>query len=131
MDDIKGYFENKTGLGVLATADGDGLVDTAVYARPHVTADDRLSFIMADRLSHANVLANPHASYLFVEEGPGYRGKRLYLTKIGEDTDREVIDSLRRRSGRDACSRSDGKLFLVHFRIDRVLPLVGDDGQGI
>jgi len=28
---------------------------------------------------------NPHAAYLFVEEGHGYKGKRLYLTKIKEE----------------------------------------------
>ena len=76
MNDLESYFENNSGLGVLATADDAGRVDTAIYSRPHVTGEDQVSFIMADRLSHANVLANPHASYLFVEEGKGYRGKR-------------------------------------------------------
>jgi hypothetical protein len=32
---LKDYFENAKGLGVLATADADGKVNWAVYARPH------------------------------------------------------------------------------------------------
>lgn len=33
--DFKRYFENEEGVGIFATADGDGKVDAAVYARPH------------------------------------------------------------------------------------------------
>jgi hypothetical protein len=33
--DVKTYFENTKGSGILATADKDGMVDAAVYARPH------------------------------------------------------------------------------------------------
>ncbi len=34
---LQDYFENVQGLGILATADSDGMVDLAVYAKPHVT----------------------------------------------------------------------------------------------
>jgi hypothetical protein len=37
--DLKDYFEKTSGLGVLATADSNGLVDMAVYARPNVMED--------------------------------------------------------------------------------------------
>ena len=33
---LSDYFENTTGTGVLATADSNGNVDVAIYARPHV-----------------------------------------------------------------------------------------------
>ncbi len=78
--DLSEYFESANGLGVLATASADGQVDLAVYARPHVLAKDTVAFIMADRLSHANLQSNPRAAYLFREDGEGYRGKRLHLT---------------------------------------------------
>ena len=34
--DLGEYFEKNEGLGVLATADAQGNVDAAIYARPHV-----------------------------------------------------------------------------------------------
>ncbi len=120
---LKDYFETTNGTGVLATADGDGKVNAAVYSRPHVMEDGILAFIMRDRLTHHNLQSNPHATYLFVEEGPGYKGKRLYLTKAREEQDSELLDSLRRRQYID---EKDESKFLVLFQLDKELPLIGD-----
>ena len=124
---MKDYFESSKGCGVLATADADGRANVAIYARPHFLDDsdhNMASFIMNERLSYANILENPHAAYLFMEEGGKYVGKRLTLTKVGQDDDQEKIRSLRRRSLPDDCY--EGKTqHLVHFRIDGVRPLVG------
>ena len=126
--DLKDYFENHKGLGVLATADGEGRVDVAVYARPHVTGEDTVALIMADRLSHANLQANPHAAYLFREGGEGYRGVRLMLTRTGEQTDAEKIEAMRRRKVPPVCPADEAEArFLVTFHVDRVRPLVGDE----
>ena len=125
------YFENAKGLGVLATADADGKVDVAVYSRPHFlgAGDQELALIMADRLSHANLQSNPHAAYLFIEEGEGYLGKRLSLTRIREETDPEKIRAIRRRDLPPECEGADTeKRYLVHFRVDETRPLVGDSG---
>ena len=48
---LKTYFDETKGLGVLSTADGKGRVNAAVYARPHMMEDGGLAFIMRDRLS--------------------------------------------------------------------------------
>jgi hypothetical protein len=126
--DLAGYFESTKGFGVLATASADGKVDLAVYARPHVLDEETVAFIMADRLSHANLQANPRAAYLFRENGEGYEGKRLYLSKVSEETDPDKIESLRRRKAPPACLADEGEpRFLVAFRIDKVRPLVGDE----
>ena len=48
--------------GCLATADAYGKVNVAIYSRPHFLDpddDETPAFIMADRLSYANVEANP------------------------------------------------------------------------
>jgi hypothetical protein len=122
--DLKEYFENTKGFGVLATSDKQGRVDAAVYARPHVMEDGTVASIMSDRLTHENLKTNPHAAYLFLEEGGGYRGKRLFLTKVREEQDAELIKKFSRR-----CYPSelevDEPLFLVVFRIDKELPLIG------
>ena len=120
--DLKEYFENTKGLGVLATADADGKVDAAVYARPHFMEDGSIAMIMRDRLTHHNLQSNPHAVYLFHEDGPGYKGKRLFITKVREEQDTELLESLRRRQYLD---EKDESKFLVFFKLDKELPLVG------
>jgi hypothetical protein len=120
--ELKEYFENTEGSGVLATADGEGKVDAAVYARPHFMEDETIAMIMRDRLTHNNLQSNPHACYLFIEKGPGYKGKRLFLTKLREEQDSELLQSLRRRQYID---EKDETKYLVFFKADKVLPLVG------
>jgi hypothetical protein len=119
------YFENTKGLGVLGTADANGNVDLAIYARPHVQNEENVSFIMGDHLSHENVAQNPHAAYLFVEDGPGYKGMRLYLTRTGEETDPEKIEAMRRPS-RKGIDYGEALKYLVHFRVEKSRRLVGD-----
>ena len=118
------YFENTVGTGVLATADSNGNVDIAIYARPHVIDEKTVAFVMNERLSYKNLTSNPKAAYLFVEEEPGYKGKRLYLTKTREETDVELIESMRRRKT-DKYQESDLKKYLVYFSVDKIRPLVG------
>lgn len=68
---LREYFEEAKGVGVLATADAAGKVNAAIYARPQFLDpddDQTLVFIMADRLSHANVQANP-SRRVFVHRG--------------------------------------------------------------
>ena len=120
--DIKEYFENTEGSGILATADSEGKVDAAIYARPHFIEDGTIALIMRDRLTHHNLLSNSHACYMFIEKGPGYKGKRFFLTKVREEQDSELLQSLRRRQ---YINEKDESKFLVFFKIDKELPLVG------
>jgi len=120
--ELKHYFENTKGVGVLATADADGKVDAAIYARPHFMEDGTLAIIMRDRLTHHNLQSNPHATFLFIEDGPGYKGKRLFMTKLREEKDSELLNSLRSRQYLD--EKEEAK-FLVFFKLDKELPLVG------
>jgi CRP-like cAMP-binding protein len=125
---LRDYFENTQGVGVLATADADGQVDVAIYARPHFLADDdeQLALIMLDRLSHQNLQSNPHAAYLFIEKEEGRQGKRLYLTRLREESDREKIRQVRRVDLPPECAAMDDETrYLVHFQVDRVRPLFG------
>ena len=121
--ELKDYFESAKGVGVMATADADGKVDAAIYARPHFMEDGTLAFIMRDRLTHHNLQSNRHATFLFIEDGPGYKGKRLFLTKLREEENSELLHSLRRKQYPD--DKEEPK-FLVFFELDKELPLVGD-----
>jgi hypothetical protein len=120
------YFEKKKGKGIIATSDSNGKVGMAVYARPHFINEKTVAFIMADRLMHKNLESNPNAAYLFWEAGDRYVGKRLYLTKIKEEQGSELIDKIRRK---DSCPVDEGYKrglrYLVYFKLNKVLPLVG------
>jgi len=122
--DLDQYFKDTKGTGVLATADGEGRVDAAVYTRPHVMDTEIVAFIMPDRLTHHNLQSNDHAAYLFMEEGGGYKGVRLFLTKMQEETEGELIQAIRRSKYGAACGEEEHCFFLVYFKVDRVLPLI-------
>jgi len=119
------YFEKTKGTGVLATADGKGKVDAAIFARPHILGDGNAAFIMRDRLTHNNLQSNSHAAYLFIEEGGGYKGKRLFLTKIREEEESELLHSLKLRINSPKVDTEKGSKYLVIFKIDKELPLIG------
>jgi hypothetical protein len=122
------YFASAKGIGVLATTDAAGQVNQAIYAKPlflEKDDDTTCSFIMAHRLTHDNVSHNPSASYLFVEEGEGYVGKRLSLIVGEEEFDPEKIKELRRRN--DLPLQDEECRYLVEFHIEGVRPLIGNE----
>lgn len=123
---LNDYFEKTTGTGVLSTADGSGVVNAAIYSRPHFIEDDKLAFIMRDRLSHKNLETNPHAVYLFIEDGPGYKGKRIYMRMVREEKNADQIASLQRRK---YVKEINEDRFLVFFELVRERPLVGDENS--
>ncbi|HUU16938.1 MAG TPA: pyridoxamine 5'-phosphate oxidase family protein [Sedimentisphaerales bacterium] len=119
------YFENVKGIGVLATSDSDGNVDIAIYSRPYIIDEKTIAFSMLERLSYANVQSNPKAAYLFVEEGEGYAGTRLYLTKTGEEKDPQRIKEIKQQHSKTHSSDETPK-HLVYLTVDKIRPLVGD-----
>ena len=123
---LSDYFENVQGLGILATADSDGMVDLVIYVRPHVIDETTIAFVMRERLSHQNLKSNPNAAYMFVEQGEGYVGKRLYLTKTREETNTSLIEEFRRRQPEICAADDDSNKYLVFLQVNEVWPLVGD-----
>ena len=122
--DLTEYFDTKKGFGILATADSKGNVDGAPYSKPHFEDSHTVSFIMADRLSHKNLESNPHAAFIFREEG-NFAGRRLFLTKVREEDDPDKINALMKQYHPDWYKAyKDKKKFLVYLRINKVLPLV-------
>lgn len=122
MKNLQEYFEKTKGTGVLATADSKGKVDAAIYSHPHFLEEGTLAFIMRDRLTHHNLQSNPSATFLFIEEGPGYKGKRLFLRKVREENNPELIRKIKRRKYTD---ENQEPMYLVYFAIDQELPLIG------
>jgi len=125
--ELKQYFTTQNGTGILSTADSQGRVDTAIYARPHVMDDGTLAMIMRERLSHKNLRENPFAAYLFIEQSPGYRGVRLFLKKIREDDSPELIQNMTRRCLSAEEDLTKGAKFIVYFEVEKALKLIGGE----
>ncbi len=119
------YFNGASGKGILSTADADGRVDAAIYSKPHILEDGTLAFIMRDHLTHHNIGSNPYATYLFIEDVPHYKGIRLFLQKVREDTDPEMIAKMTRRHLTKEQDKVKGPKFLVYFTLEKILPLIG------
>ncbi len=119
---LEEYFESTQGTGVMASSDSEGRVNIAIYARPRILEDGRIALILANRLTLKNLRENPYAAYLFLENGPGYKGLRLYLRKVGEDNDKEKVKAMLRDPMH---KRADEDLTVVYFEIEKVLSLVG------
>ncbi|MFZ9034425.1 MAG: pyridoxamine 5'-phosphate oxidase family protein, partial [Anaerohalosphaeraceae bacterium] len=62
--------------------------------------------------------------YMYIEKGPGYQGRRLYLEKTALEEDPETVNQFRRSSHGDTGGESQAKL--VYFKVTRIRPLVGD-----
>ena len=124
---LRDYLAETRGRGVLATASADGRVDAAIYSRPHVSEDGTVAFIMRQRLTHSNLQSNPYAVYLFMEEEAGARGLRLFLKKIGEDQNPELLERMTRRHLSPAEDEARGPKWIVYFRIEKALALIGGE----
>ncbi len=119
---IAEYFSASPGHGILATADGSGKVNAAVFSKPHFIDEDTVAFLMSDRLTHHNLQTNPSAVYLFIEDHAGWKGKRLYLEKIREERNTDLARSMIRHvhTGQEKMDVN-----LVFFHLEKVLPLTG------
>jgi len=120
---LKNYFSDKIGVGVISTANDKGEVNGAIYAKPHVLGDETIAFIMRDRLTRANLQHNSLAHYMFIEHEHGFHGVRLSLVMKEEIKDKETIASLSRRStmGND----EDEERYLVSFKVQKAIALIG------
>jgi len=125
---IHEYFMKTAGHGVLATADSTGKVNVAIFSRPHAIDEKTIAFIMADHLTHANLQSNPRAAFLFMEAGSEHAGKRFHLSKTKELKGSEISDpALKEKFEKASREYEYEKLCVVHFRVDRVLAMVGED----
>ena len=119
------YFDKVDGTGILATANIDGKVDLAIYAKPIVVNDKTVAFVMRERLSHQNVRHNPNAAYMFIEK-QGIKGVRLYLSMIREETNTSVVEKIIKQHPEICPSVDEANKYFVHFKVERARELVGE-----
>ncbi len=122
------YFTKAQGLGILTTSNAEGDVNAAIYTKPTVTDDSTLSFNMLSRLSYANIQSNPKAAFMFIESSEGYKGKRLYLTKVSEKANALHTQTLKEKYPR-VFKQGELDKHIVCFRVDRVRSLVDESAS--
>ncbi len=120
------YFEKTEGMGVLATSDVEGNIDLVIYTRPYVIDEETVGFSMPERLSHLNLESNPKAAYMFVEEGQGYKGKRLYLVKLGEESNSKRIEEMKKKYERKSRAPEQTPRDFVYFKVNKIRPLTSN-----
>ena len=125
--DLRHYFENTDGTGILATCDPAGRLNQAIYSKPFVIDDKTVAFVMKQRNSHKNLKSHLKASYLFIEKGTSGKGIRFHMTLRNEDKNRSLIEALRKKQPCIYPKDDDSNKFLVFFEVDQVRPLIGDD----
>jgi hypothetical protein len=128
---LKDYLEANNGISILSTSDRDGKLTTAIYSKPRVLEDNTVLFIMRERLTYHNLKSNPHAAYMFIQESLGHQGIRLFLKKIQEDDDPNLIARMTRRNLTPEEDKQKGPKHLVIFKVDMILPLVGDSKSSV
>jgi len=113
------------GKGVIATASGAGVVNTAIYARPHIIDDETLAWGMTDGRSYGNLKENPHASYLYLAPVSGFSGWRLTLELKKIEDGGELLETIRKNT-KEIVGPEAG-LMVKHvgfFRVTEVRPLI-------
>ena len=113
------------GRGVMATSDSSGSVNTAVYAKPHVVDEKTVAWGMTAGRTWACVKENPHASYLYMNPGPGYRGVRLKLSLKESRESGEMLEAVRKHTaeivGPEAAEAVE---HVAYFEVEEIRPLI-------
>jgi hypothetical protein len=125
--ELRDYFQDTDGTGILATSDEIGMVDAAIYSKPHVLNASTVVFTLADRLTRKNLKSNPGAAFLFLESGDRNSGRRLFLTMTKEGTGGDESETgLMEWYENSKRKYPEETLYLGYFRVDRVLPLISE-----
>lgn len=113
------------GKGVIATADGGGVVNIAIYARPHIIDDETLAWGMTNGRSYNNLKENPRASYLYMAPVQGFSGWRLTLELKEIEDSGELLEKIR-KSTKEIVGPEAGVLVkhVGYFRVTEVRPLI-------
>ncbi len=132
-DAVKQFFSSRERTNILATTGTDGKVNVAAFGSPALDGEDRVSMLLGDNRTWANLNHNPHGAFLIIMHGStgmGMQGCRLYVKAIqmsdsGPEFDARM-DEIRARIG-DA---ADMLKHLVVFEVLEVRPIL-DLGQGV
>jgi hypothetical protein len=121
-------FNKKTRIGVLATTNKDGDVNTAVFGSPRMIDENTVIMAIGDNRSFQNLQENPKASFIVVEPGQSptqWKGARVYLEMEAMERYGELLDSFREKIRKVAGDRSANAIVAaIRFKVTGVRPLI-------
>ncbi|MGE5189569.1 MAG: pyridoxamine 5'-phosphate oxidase family protein [Gemmatimonadota bacterium] len=113
------------GSGVIATADRDGTINTAVYAAPHFVDENTVAWGMTDGRTYRNLCENPNAAFLHRAPGDGAAGVRMTL-KLEQLRDTgDMLDAIRARARTvSGGAAADMVRYVAFFKVVETRPLM-------
>ncbi len=113
------------GIGVIATANKEGVVNLAIYAVPEVVGDDTLVFGMTEGVTFENLSENPHAAYMYISPEGQFKGLRLTLELLEVKSSGALLEKKRKLLAGIIGSEEAKKLkYLAFFKVVKIRPLV-------
>ncbi len=126
--DVMKMFNKETRIGALATVNGNGDVNAAVFGSPRMINEDTVIMAIGGNRSFRNLQENPKASFIVVEPGESpatWKGVRLYLQLDSFERYGELLDSFREKIRKVAGNTSaDAIVAALRFKITDVRPLI-------
>ncbi len=120
MQELRQYFKQTKGNGVLITSNRHGQVDAITYPKPIIDQNDYLVFITQDPLVYQNLSHNPQAMFVFLEYFQPNKGLRLKLLKSHEENETAIQYSM--QSQNFSKKQSEIK-HIISFHLQDKLPL--------
>ena len=111
------------GKGILSTASNTGIVNTAVYAVPHIVEKDMLAWGMTDGRTWSNIQENPHAAYSYFAPGDGYWGTRFTLVLAKTEDSGEMLEAIRERARTKSPVNPAVIRHVAYFKVVETRPL--------
>jgi hypothetical protein len=115
-------------VGVLATADRQGMPNVAVFGSPHMPDDLTLVMGLADTRTAQNLLETGHAVFMSVLAGEtalATQGARIYLKVRAMEKDGPNLDAVKAKIREKAGDRAAGRIqYAVFFDIEASRPLI-------
>ena len=121
-------FNKQARIGVLATSNKNGEVNTAVFGSPRMIDEGTVIMAIGDNRTFGYLQENPKASFIVVEPGADpahWGGARLYLEVDSLERYGELLDSFREQIRKTAGDQSANAIkAAVRFKITDVRPLI-------
>lgn len=111
--------------GVIATAAKNGTVNTAIYSVPQIIDDETVAWGLTEGRTHANLLENPNAAFLYQSPAGGVRGLRLTLVLRNIEDGGKTLQAVRSRVGWSVSPRAaESVKYVAYFKVVETRPLM-------
>ena len=127
------YFNKQPRLGILATSNKEGQVNTAYFGSPQMVDEKTIVMGLGENRTLSYLKENPNAAYMIMEPGaslPEWKGVRIYLKCVALETSGAKLDGIKAKIAEMAGEGAAQMIkAAVTLEVGEVRPLA-DFGQG-